>query len=545
MFARFVPLSVCYFIIPLVFTLTPNSAAQGNTVVDQIVLAAAPFDAAVGEVTGDLFPDIVVIGRTSADVVIIAGDGIGGYAVQPTPPQTMGVATGNESVVVTDMDGDGDDDVAVANRAGGTITLFTNDGSGSFTAQLLDLNVELGGSLSPAYPTAMAATATLGELWISTSGSPFQASTAAVLRVQNPLTAGTRVITIEATGGTFSDICVADPDQNGLPDVVAANSSTGTDGGLHVFTNDGVGGFTAAMFTPAIGTGFVKITAASLDGTGTDDDLLVSLIAANPFTGMGGTVALTSDGIGGFTEDMARTALAGRHATSGNFAGTHTDVDIIDVPSIGAVEALVDVTATGPLVTTGSFALPGTLGGFTGPEVLRLRAAELDSTATGTCPDRDELVAVSESLSRVYVTKFTTWLAPALLEASGTGDTNVTISMPGGSPVLPNATFGVGVSGTPVRASMLATLVVQNQTAGAFGPQALTPPVSIIIDVGQSYFMFNTVLDANGDATIPLALPDIPGFACQRYAAQWVVFDSLGTNGVSISDGRQVVLGFL
>ena len=100
---------------------------------------ADPFDVAVGDVTGDDQPDVVV-GDSGADqVVVFSGNGTGNL----TFAQTIATENGPSSVALGDLDGDGDLDVIVG--AGPVVQVF---GSPNFA--LADETTVVGGVLSTA-----------------------------------------------------------------------------------------------------------------------------------------------------------------------------------------------------------------------------------------------------------------------------------------------------------------------------------------------------------------------------------------------------------
>ena len=68
----------------------------------------------------------------SNDVTILLGDGTGNFTAPGTSPETVG--TNPRSVAVGDFDADGRQDLAVANNGSGNVTILLGGGTGNFTA---------------------------------------------------------------------------------------------------------------------------------------------------------------------------------------------------------------------------------------------------------------------------------------------------------------------------------------------------------------------------------------------------------------------------
>jgi len=77
-----------------------------------------PADVAIGDVTGDGLPDLVVANRMGNSVSVLAGNGDGTFAAKTDLP----VGTGPLFVVLADLDGDGLSDLITADYDGSTAT---------------------------------------------------------------------------------------------------------------------------------------------------------------------------------------------------------------------------------------------------------------------------------------------------------------------------------------------------------------------------------------------------------------------------------------
>lgn len=172
----------------------------------------APFDIVTADFTGDGILDLATANRDTDDVTLFKGNGDGTFQ---TPGMSFSVLPGGVdpiSIVAADFDGNGAIDIAVGNVATSNVTVFLNDGSGTFT---------------------------------EAPGSPF------------PL----------GTNAFEFDITAADFNCDGAIDL--ATSNAGSDN-VSVLINDGSGGFSAPFPFPT-GAGPFSITAADFNGDGRID----------------------------------------------------------------------------------------------------------------------------------------------------------------------------------------------------------------------------------------------------------------------------------
>jgi hypothetical protein len=170
------------------------------------------------DIDGDSDPDLVVANQDSDNVTVLRNNGSGNFAETPRSPELVG--DGPRRLAAGDLDGDADPDLAVANSFDSTVTLLRNNGNGNF--------------------------------------EPFAAS---------PL-----------TGGTFpSAIVLPDIDGDGDRDVVFTNSGSAD---VSVFRNIGAARIFKQRDTSpeAIGGGStpLAIEAADFEGDG-DQDLAVDV----------------------------------------------------------------------------------------------------------------------------------------------------------------------------------------------------------------------------------------------------------------------------
>jgi FG-GAP-like repeat len=114
-------------------TPAPGSALEAPGWFDLTVIPTAriPWDVAIADLTGDGAADLAVNSANEDLVVVLKGDGTGGFS------EIGRHATGStpDTVVAADLDGDGGLDLLTANQDG-TVSALLGDGTGAFGAAL-------------------------------------------------------------------------------------------------------------------------------------------------------------------------------------------------------------------------------------------------------------------------------------------------------------------------------------------------------------------------------------------------------------------------
>ena len=267
----------------------------------------------VGDFNGDGKPDLAVACAITNQVVILLGDGAGGFSAAPGSPITVG--TGPSSLAVGDFNRDGKMDLAVANFNSGsssTITILLGNGSGGFTAGtpvaagsgarsigLGDFNGDGNVDLVIANQQSNNVTVLLGNGsggFSQASGSPIGVGQSPVsisvadlngdgkldLVVANQTTNNLSVLLGSGSGGFSAasgspipagqgtdTVAVGDFNGDGMPDIVAGNM---TSGNLTILQGNGLGGFNAASYSPiSMGITPTSVAVTDVDGSGVAD----------------------------------------------------------------------------------------------------------------------------------------------------------------------------------------------------------------------------------------------------------------------------------
>ncbi len=248
-----------------------------------------PDSIVVADFNGDGNLDIAIANRTSNDISVLLGKGNGTF----NPQVKYSAGTGGPdpvSIAAADLNGDGKPDLVVADLGTNSVSVLLNTGTGTFKTAVV---YTVGNS-----PSAVAVGDLNGDGMADIAVTNSADNTVTIL-VNN----GSGVFT---TAGTFatdtapSSVAIADFDGNGLNDVVTANAG-GND--VSVLLNQGGGTFSAAVNSCVVSTGGscnsvpavspVSVVAVDLTGDGKPDLAVASLSQS--------VVTLVNSGTGTFT----------------------------------------------------------------------------------------------------------------------------------------------------------------------------------------------------------------------------------------------------
>ncbi len=295
--------------------------------------------------TGDGQPDLVALHTTEGLVSFSPGadDGTFGAAVQ------LGTASFPQSLVVGDVDGDGNEDFCFVEGLGDDQTLraFLSDGAGGFqdVASLID-------AVPDETPIAVALGDVEGDGDLDAVAVVFPTVTSS----SNPRIGWLTVVlndgsgAFAATGSVFNigqlprGIAAGDFDGDGVTDYAVANNGSNE---VMALLGDGAGGLSLASTTFAVRAWNLRV--ADLDGDG-NEDVVVGKDTSDELS------VLFGDGAGNFTPVLYG-AVAGRFALGVGDLDGDGDMDV----AAGNAGVRVHVNdGTGDLSTENVSVLPNT-----------------------------------------------------------------------------------------------------------------------------------------------------------------------------------------
>ena len=236
----------------------------------------SPMSVAVGDVDGDGDLDFLTANNHSRTVSVRLNDGRGNFIAPVTNPEPT-VGFNPISVAVGDVDGDGDLDFLTANNDN-TVSVRLNNGRGSFSAPTGNPELAVGD-----YPYSVV----MGDVDGDGDVDFLTANNNGTVSVR--LNDGRGNFTAPATNpeptvaGRFpQSVAVGDVDGDGDLDLLTANNNL-TNGTVSVRLNDSKGNFTAPAINPDPAVGSIRprsVVVGDLDGDG-DLDLLTANLAGN------------------------------------------------------------------------------------------------------------------------------------------------------------------------------------------------------------------------------------------------------------------------
>jgi hypothetical protein len=248
-----------------------------------------PVSVAVGDFNGDGIQDLAVANLNSANVDILIGDGKGGFSEAKKAPVAVG--TQPTSVAVGDFNGDNKADLAVTNGNDGTVSILLGNGDGTFA---------------------------------SASGSPF------------------------SVGNRPASVAVADLNGDGKPDLAIVNQ---TDSTVAIFLGNGDGTFQAPQ-TFGVGGLPISVSIRDFNLDGKLDLAIVNRLSDS-------VSILLGNGTGSFT--IGAHAAVGQNPLAGAFGDFNGDGQLdmaITNLSNNTASILLNNTDITPPVTTAT-ANPG------------------------------------------------------------------------------------------------------------------------------------------------------------------------------------------
>jgi FG-GAP-like repeat/Bacterial Ig-like domain (group 3) len=228
-----------------------------------------PFAVVVADFNGDNEADLAVANAAGGNVTVLLGDGNGGFAPAPGSPFQTG--NGPFSLAVGDFNRDGKQDLAIANAGDNTVTILLGNGSGGFTPA----------SGSP-FKT--------GSGPLSIAVADFNGDGRADLATLNTGDGSVTILMGNGSGqftpapsiaglGSINYVVVSDFNEDGIPDLAIARTNFGGPVGLILGNGDGT--FSNSVFNFGSGGDPVSLAAGDFNGDGVSDLASANLLTNN------------------------------------------------------------------------------------------------------------------------------------------------------------------------------------------------------------------------------------------------------------------------
>lgn len=232
----------------------------------EFIAKMSPQDIAIGDITGDGKPDIVVISKDSNMVTAFRNTSVGN-TISFNQKVSLPTGLSPKSIVLADMDKDGKLEIIVSNEGANTVSVYKNTitplGGISYNSKM---DFPAGSA-----PRGIAAEDIDGDGMPDIVTTNYGGNNFSVLR--NTSSGGTISLDPKvdfATGTGPQSIRVADLDADGANDVIITNNVSGT---LSVFKNtssNATVSFATGM-DAITGTGPLNMAIGDIDGDGTPD----------------------------------------------------------------------------------------------------------------------------------------------------------------------------------------------------------------------------------------------------------------------------------
>jgi hypothetical protein len=262
-----------------------------------------------GDLDGDGDQDLAVANFGDSNVTILKNNGTGDFHEAATSPEAAD--SGPRSIVLARLDGDADLDLAVANESSNNVTILKNTGTGNFREPATSPEPANGG------PASIAAANLDGDADQDLAVASFNISKVTILRNGGSGNFTQPASSPEAVGGGPRYVAAADLDGDGDQDLATANEDSGN---VTILKNGGTGDFLEPPSSPEPAeAGPRALAVADFEGDG-DRDLAVAN-ASNTVT------ILRNGGSGNFVEPVSSPELSSGTPTAVAAADLDGDAD--------------------------------------------------------------------------------------------------------------------------------------------------------------------------------------------------------------------------
>lgn len=312
----------------------------------EVAVGTGPRSVIIGDFNNDGKQDFVTANGNSNNVSIRLGDGTGGFTV-PSASGMSEVAVGNipGSVAIGYFDGDGNQDLVVANVGGDTISVRLGNGFGGFTSPTTS-EIAVGSA-----PISVAVGDVNGDgLWDFASAN--LSSNNVSIRLGDGAGGFTSPPTPEVVvGNSPASIVIGEFDGNGEPDIATANTGSAD---VSIRLGDGAGGFTPPSAPGetevAVGANPRSIRISDFDRDGKQDLAVANVAYATVSIRIGnGSGGFTAPAVPGMPEVSVGTNPIALAASDFNSDGRP---DFLVATEVGPVSVrLTDCLDAGPTPT--------------------------------------------------------------------------------------------------------------------------------------------------------------------------------------------------